>query len=204
MKNRAAIVYVLLSVLCIAFIAWQIAEHKRVVEAARQSLMSRGRAITGTLGFLIRSQRRWMGIISQERIEAALAELIKPGDVESITLLNAENKVVVSAGVPLKEELPTEVVTWMPERMLLANLVDLGTNVFPQSDGERRAIVLPDPPPPGSRTNLARRPPPPDDTNAPPAERRGSRRRGFFDRPPWMSREQFEELSDQKGLHSFV
>ena len=204
MRNRAAIVYVLLSVLCIAFIAWQIAEHKRVVEAARQSLMSRGRAITGTLGFLIRSQRRWGGIISQERLEAALAELIKPGDVESISLLNAESKVVVSAGVPLKEELPTEPVTWMPERMLLANLVDLGTNVFPQSDGERRAIVLPDPPPPGSRTNSTRRTPPSDDTNAPPAERRGSRRRGFFDRPPWMSREQFEELSAQKGLHSFV
>ena len=99
MRNRAAIVYALLSVLCIAFIAWQIAEHKRVVEAARQNLMSRGRTITGTLGLLIRSQRRWGGIISQERIEAALAELIKPGDVESITLLNAENKVVVSAGV---------------------------------------------------------------------------------------------------------
>ena len=205
MRNRAAIVYVLLSVLCVAFIAWQTAEHKRVVESQRQTLMSRGRAITSTLGLLIRSQRRWGGIISQERLEAALAELIKPGDVESITLLNAENKVVVSAGVPLKEDLlPTEAVTWMPERMLLANLVDLGTNMFPQPDGERRAIVLPDPPPPGSWTNVTRRAPAPDGTNTPPPERRGSRRRGPFDRPPWMSREQFEELSEQKGVHSFV
>jgi signal transduction histidine kinase len=201
MRNRAAIVYVLLSVLCIAFIAWQIAEHKRVVESARQNLTSRGRAITGTLGLLIRSQRRWGGIISQERLEAALTELIKPGDVESIALLNQENEIVVSAGVPLKEPpfVPSD-VTWLPERMLLANVVDLGTNVFP-SEGERRAIVLPNPP---GRTNFTRRPSTNEGTNAPDAERRPSRRRFPFDRPPGMSREEFEELSAQKGVHSFV
>lgn len=204
MRNRAAIVYALLSVLCIAFIAWQVAEHKRVVESARQNVMSRGRAITGTLGLVIRSQRRGGGIISQERIESALTELIKPGDVESIALLNAENKVLVSAGTPLKDSAITNAgVTWMQERMLLANLVDLGTNVFSPSDGERRAIVLPDPGPPGSRTNIARRPPSGDSTNNPSGFRRP---RGWnpFGRPPWMSREEYETLSAQQGLHSFV
>jgi signal transduction histidine kinase len=202
MRNRAALIYALLSVLCGAFIVWQFAEHKRVVEAARQNLMSRGRAITGTLGLLIRSQRRGGGIISQERLEAALAELIKPGDVESIVLLNAENKVVVSAGVPLRENTLTGAgVTWLPERMLLANLVDLGTNIFAQTDGERRAIVLPSPTGLGSRTNLNRRPQ--ESTNN---SGFGRRPRGWapFGRPPWMSREEFEELSAQKGLHSFV
>src|SRR5688572_28980990 len=173
MRNRAAIVYALLSVLCVAFIAWQVAEHKRVVESARQNVINRGRAITGTLGLLIRSQRRGGGIISQERLESALTELIKPGDVESIALLNAENKVLVSAGGPLKDSAITNAgVTWMPERMLLANLVDLGTNVFSPSDGERRAIVLPDPGPPGSRTNIARRPTSGDSTNNPSGFRR--------------------------------
>ena len=205
MRNRAAIVYVLLAVLCFAFVVWQIAEHKRVVEAARQNLMSRGRAITGTLGLLIRSQRRGGGIISQERLEAVLAELIKPGDVESIALLNAEDKVVVSAGVPLSEYSTASAgVTWLPERMLLANLVDLGTNIFPQPDGERRAIVLPDPPSLGSRTNLERRPLPPEFTNESGFGRRRPRGWPFFGRPPWMSSEEFEALSTQKGLHSFV
>lgn len=204
MRNRAAIVFALLSVLCVALIVWQIAEHKRVVEAARQNLMSRGRAITGTLGLLIRSQRRGGGIISQERLEAVLAELIKPGDVESIALFNAENEVVIAAGVPLKERSITGAgVTWMPERMLLANLVDLGTNVFPQAEGSRRAIVLPEPAPPGSRTNLNQ----PDERHEPrdgSEPRRRWRGRTPFGRPPWMSREEFETLSVQKGLHSFV
>ena len=204
MKNRAAIVFALLSVLCVAFIVWQIAEHKRVVEAARQNLMSRGRAITGTLGLLIRSQRRGGGIISQERLEAVLAELIKPGDVESIALLNAENEVVISAGIPLKEKSITSAgVTWTPERMLLANLVDLGTNVFPQAEGTRRAIVLPEPEPPGNRINIIQR-----DEHREPNDglepRRRWRGRTPFGRPPWMSREEFETLSVQKGLHSFV
>jgi signal transduction histidine kinase len=205
MKNRAAIVYALLSVLCLAFIIWQIAEHKRVVEAARQNLMSRGRAITGTLGLLIRSQRRGGGIISQERLEAALAELIKPGDVESIALLNAEDEVVIAAGAPLKDySITTAGVTWFPERMLLANLVDLGTNAFPRPDGERRAIVLPDPPGFGSRTNIERRVSS-DSTNEQQGfSRRGPRGWSPFGRPPWMSREEFEILSAQKGLHSFV
>jgi signal transduction histidine kinase len=204
MKNRAAIVYVLLSALCVAFIAWQVAEHKRVVEAARQSLMSRGRAITGTLGLLIRSQRRGGGIISQERLEAALAELIKPGDVESIALLNAEDEVVIAAGAPLKDySITTAGVTWFRERMLLANLVDLGTNAFPRSDGERRAIVLPDPPGFGSRTNVERRVSS-ESTNEQGFSRRGPRGWSPFGRPPWMSREEFEILSAQKGLHSFV
>jgi signal transduction histidine kinase len=205
MKNRAALVYALLSALCIAFVVWQVAEHKRVVEAARQNLMSRGQAITGTLGLLIRSQRRWGGIISQERLEAVLAELIKPGDVESIALLNAEDKVVVAAGAPLREfSIPPASVTWTQERMLLANLVDLGTNAFPQMEGERRAIVLPDPPGLGSRTNIERRPISSDSTNNSAFERRGPRRGWPPGRPPWMSREEFETLSAQKGLHSFV
>lgn len=203
MKNRAAMVYALLAGLCVSFVAWQSAEHRRVVEAARENLMSRGRAITGTLGLLIRSQRRGGGIISQERLESALAELIKPGDVESIALLNAEGKVVLAAGSPLKEySAPVASVTWMPERMLLANLVDLETNVFPQLEGERRAIVLPDPPP-GSRTNLDRRSFSSDGTNSPGFGRR-PRFRPPFGRPPWMSHEEFETLSAQKGLHSFV
>jgi signal transduction histidine kinase len=209
MRQRGLIIYAVVSALGIAFIAWQVAEHKRVVEAARQSLMSRGRAITGTLGLLIRSQRRGGGIISQERLESALAELIKPGDVESITLLNAENKIVITAGVPLEEHLSIPAgVTWTKERMLLANLVDLGTNVFPQMDGERRAIVLRDfpTPPPGTNNMFPRWRGSETRTNEDgEVVRRGPPRSRFpFGRPPWMSEEEFKTISAQQGLHSFI
>jgi signal transduction histidine kinase len=210
MRQRGLVIYALVSALCVAFIAWQISEHKRVVEAARQNLMSRGRAITGTLGLLIRSQQRAGGIVSQERLESALVELIKPGEVESIALLNAENKVVVAAGLPLEDYSPIPAgVAWTGELMLLSNLVDLGTNVFPQSEGERRAIVLRDPLGMGSGTN-----------RSPFFRWRGSDSRtnhesGFtrrgpprgrppFGRPPWMTEEEYQRLSAQMGLHSFI
>lgn len=210
MKQRGLILYSFLAAICFAFIFWQVAEHKRVVEAARLSLMTRGRAITGTLGLVIRSQRRGGGIISQERLESALSELIQPGEVESIALLNAENKVVVGAGVPLGElsHQPAG-VSWTKDRMLLANLVDLGTNIFPQPDGERRTIVVRNISPPQNWTNESGFPRwrrgESQGTNESRAERRGpSRGRPPFGRPPWMSEEEYKTLSEQQGLHSFV
>src|SRR6186713_117554 len=113
MRQRGLIIYLVVGAIGLAFISGQVAEHKRVVKAARQNLMGRGQAITSTLGLVIRSQRRGGNIVSQERLESALAELIKAGEVESIVLLNAEDKVVVAAGVPLNEDttIPTG-VTW--------------------------------------------------------------------------------------------
>jgi signal transduction histidine kinase len=212
MRNRGLIIYASLGALCAAFILWQFAEHKRVEEAARQSLMSRGRAITGTLGLVIRTQRRGGGIISQERLESALAELIQSGEIESITLLNAEKEVVVAAGIPLAEHSPVPAgVTWTQERMLLANLVDLGTNVFSQINREPRAIVVRDPLV-GGRTNTQAFPRFPwgrgnnaratNETTGFPG--RGSRGGAPFGRPPWMTEEEYSALSAQKGLHSFV
>jgi signal transduction histidine kinase len=210
MRQRGLIIYAAVAAICGAFIVWQVTEHKRVVEAERQNLMSRGRAITGTLGLVIRSQRRGGGIIAQERLESALAELIQPGEVESIALLNAENKVVVGAGTPLGEHasLPAG-VSWTKERMLLANLVDLGTNIFSQPDGERRAIVVRDIPSPSSWTNnpgfSRRRRSESQGTNEAAPNRRGpSRGRPPFGRPPWMSEEEYKTLSEQQGLHSFI
>lgn len=186
-----------------------------MIEDSRQNLISRGRAITSTLGLVIRSQRRYGGIVSQERLQSALAELIKPGEVDSIALLNAENKVVVSAGEPLDED---EVharsgLTWSKGGMMLANLVDLGTNVTSEAENRRRAIVVPFKPPGEGSNNPASAflPPPPwgtnsmQGTNRPFGGRQGPPRgRGAFGRPSWMSEEEYQALIARQGLHSFV
>lgn len=215
MIRRGFWIYTTVAVAWLAFIGWQGMEHQRVREAARQALMSRARDITSTLGLVIRSQRRGGGIISQERLESALAALIKPGELNSIALLNAENKVVVDAGVPLDEDavhVPSG-VTWTRDTMMLANLMDLGTNAFPEMDGPRRAIVVQFPPPPGTGGSNAPPPPermrPPRGTNSsenldgfsPGRERRG---RPNFGRPPWMSETEYQALIAKQGLHSFI
>jgi signal transduction histidine kinase len=164
-------------------VGWQLAEHRRVRQAAREALISRGRDITSTLGLVIRSQRRFGSIVSKERLESAIAGLIKPGEVLSIALLNSEDEIVAQAGEPLDEFTVftiTPGVSWEQGNMILANLVDLGTNTFSETPEPRRAIVIDfssstnspgtNPPPFGFRpplpprgTNDAFPPPPPRD-----------------------------------------
>jgi signal transduction histidine kinase len=172
--QRRIWVYSLIGLVWLVLLAWQVIEHRRVVASARESLISRGRDITTTLGLVLRSQRRWGGIVSKERLESAVKELIKPGEVRAIMLLNAENEVVVAAGEQLDEmtilSTPSG-VSWSGGDMLLANLVDLGTNTFSTNSEPRRAIVVPFSPPPGTEggSNVPpfgfRPPPPPGEPN---------------------------------------
>ena len=231
MIRRGFLIYTALLVAWVVLIAWQVMEHRRVHEAARQTLTSRARAITSTLGLVIRAQTRFGGIVSKERLESALTDLINEDELSSITLLNADYKEVAHAGAEPEAQLVgvTNGVTWTGEHMILANLMDLGTNLFPNADGPRRAIVVTSGPggtnlpPPGLRPPT-RGPESEDGTNditsgrpafRPPeftdgtneiagARPPGPRRRSFFGRPSWMTEEAYKELIAKQGVHSFV
>ena len=83
MTSRTRLVYGLLIAVLALIITWQVVEHDRVKASARAALINRSRDITTTLGLVIRSQRRFGGsFVSQERIESALKELVKPGRTE--------------------------------------------------------------------------------------------------------------------------
>src|SRR6187455_1286802 len=104
MVRGTRLVYGLLIGAWALVVAWQIIEHQRVKDAARVALINRSRAITTTLGVVIRSQRRFGGIVSQERLESALGELVESGELLSVALLNASGDVVGSAGAPINLE----------------------------------------------------------------------------------------------------
>lgn len=211
--RRGIWIYLSLAVAWTVFASWQFVEHRRVQEAARQTMMSRARAITSTLGLVIRSQRRGGGIVSQERLQTALGELTKSGELESIALLNAENDVVISAGEPVEDaEIHARSgVTWLADKMILANLMDLGTNVFPEPEGAARTIVVPFN---SSVTNIPGVMPPPswmtnragmtNDPGRGPRDRDRGRSRGPFGRPPWMTEAEYQSLIAKQGVHSFV
>lgn len=209
--RRSLWIYVSLAAAWTVFVSWQFLEHRRVQEASRQNLMSRARAITSTLGLVIRSQRRGGGVVSQEQLQTALNELTKADQLESIALLNADNNVVISAGKPVEDmEIPAQSgVTWAADQMILANLMDLGTNVFPEPEGGSRTIVVPFNssatnipgilPPPSWATNRARM------TNESSGGRGDRRRgRGAFGRPPWMTEAEYSSMIAKQGVHSFI
>jgi signal transduction histidine kinase len=215
--QRSKLVYGLLAVVWLIILAWQIAEHRRVESAAKAALRNRSKDITSTLSLVVRSQRFGRGPLFQERLESALKELVRSGEVSSIALLNAQSDVIVAAGESITNEIKHVMqVTekWEPKRLLIGNLVDLGASVT-QREGETNAptIVLP----PREERERARTNNPPalsetnrlaEATNRPPRERgdrdRGERGRPRFGRPPWMSEAEFQNLLEQRGLHGMV
>jgi signal transduction histidine kinase len=234
MIRRGSLVYGLLLASWVAIVGWQIGEHSRVKQSARSALINRARDITTTLSVVIRAQRRFDGIVWQERLESALKELVKRGELKSVSLLNVEGEVVASAGAPVDFETKGGVRSgerWDERSVTLVNLVDLGTNIVQEGQSSGPIIVVPRRDSPGG-TNADRRGPPrfPWRSNTPratnstnstrfdptnsarldpsPGDRSGPPRDGpgwpRFGRPPWMSEEEYKSLIQKQGLHKFV
>jgi signal transduction histidine kinase len=174
--KRSGLIYALLLATWAVILGWQTVEHFRVRKAARATLINRAKDISNTLGLVIRSQRRFGGVISRERMETVLKDLIRPGELNSIALLNAAGDVVAVAGEPIDLELrsvPQGAEQWEHDTVTLLNLVDLGTNVTQDLQAQELTIVVP-------RHDLTNRPPPspdrertsPEHNNAPDRERK--------------------------------
>jgi signal transduction histidine kinase len=231
MFRHSRLVYGLLLAAWILILAWQIAEHRRVRASERAALILRSRDITTTLGLVIRSQRRFGGMVSQGPLESALTELVRPGELTSIALLNATGEVMVSAGPPIDLATKGMLQTgthWEPHTVTIVNLVDLGSNLSPEGS-ERPTIVMPRRDGSGGSRDEDRDrpgrpgfgPPPPDFDDTPPGastnatatnmvsnERGGPRREGFdrprFGRPFWMDEKEFQSLLQRRGVHGLV
>lgn len=177
MNKRTRLVYAVLATVWTIIIVWQVVEHGRVHRAAQVSLINRAKDISTTLGLVLRSQRRFWGVISRERMESVLSALVKPEELSGIALLNAAGEVVASAGAPIDPESKGLVPTgqhWARRSVTLLNLVDLGTNVAAEAEPGRLTIVLPRdqfPSPPGTN----RPPPQPPDGERPPPPAGGER-----------------------------
>ena len=229
MNRRALIVYATLIAAWGLILAWQVAEHMRVRKSARAALINRAKDISNTLGIVMRSQRRFFGVISKERLEATLNDLVRPGELNAIALLNATGETVASAGDTSSiatNNLAQQGERWSRNTVTLMNLVDLGSTLTEEPGEERPTIIIPtgdrdrdgDRP---ERPDRRFRPPPPPEEFEPgttnelgessgqerPREWRGPRGGGPprpFGRPFWMSEEEYQSLIQKQGVHSFL
>src|SRR5258706_15878428 len=101
MTRKPQPVYISLAVVWCLIVLWQMLEHRRVKASAQTGLINRSEDISTTLGLVIRSQRRFGGVVSQERIESALSEMVKAGEMTSVALLNAASEGAASAAPPI-------------------------------------------------------------------------------------------------------
>lgn len=153
MSLRGRYLYSLLAVIWALVIVWQGFEHHRVRQSARDELINRAKDISNTAGSVMHALRRF-GVVPRDRLEPALKPLIKPGDVNSIALLNATEEVVALVGEPIAADLKTLVPSgapyWSDRSVALMNLVELGTNQIinaaagtaPEADRPSPVIVV--------------------------------------------------------------
>jgi len=159
MNQRGRLVYGVLLAVWVLILGWQVAEHERVRRVAKVALINRAKDISTTLGIVLRSQRRF-GVISKDRLESALNELINRGEFKAVAMMNATGEVVASAGMVIDFEVKGLVPTgehWGERTVTLMNLVDLGSTLASEFESTNPPIVLP----PRDRSATNRPPPPP-------------------------------------------
>ncbi len=212
--KRRLIVYVTLIGCGLAVCGWQAQEHLRFKRTAADALVNRGRDITSTLGVLVRSQRRF-GLVSKERLQSALQDLMRPEELESIAILAATGETIASAGDPVDltpEMLHAKGAYWRERSLTIMNVMDLGA--APGDDGARSRppIVVTDDrtarafrAAPNRRSADARPgPEPAAGASAGAAPARTPEERPPFGRPAWMSKEEFDAVIQKQGVHSLV
>lgn len=185
--------------------AWQRAEHLRFERAAAEALINRGRDITSTLGVVVRSQRRFGGIVSKDRLEAALLDLVRPGELEAIAILGATGETIASAGPHLElspEMLRERGVFWRAQALTLMNVMDLGAAVAEDQPRPTPPIVVGDPR--AFRPGAIRRAPENSSAKAGEPVLANPSPRSPFGRPSWMSREEYDSVIQKQGVHSLV
>jgi len=227
--KRSLGVYLILIAFGLGVCGWQMEEHLRLKQTAAQALINRGRDITSTLGVVVRSQRRFGLVVSKDRIESSLQDLVHPGVLESIAILGATGETIASAGRPVEltpEMLRQRGVYWHEHTLTLMNLMDLGSAQSDVGSSTPAAIVLSDEHmsrafrPPSFRRSTEPRPAPdatassaPDatansapDAGRPPANASGrpSSERPPFGRPQWMTNEEYDTVIQKQGVHSLV
>jgi signal transduction histidine kinase len=204
MTRRSWVVYGMLVAIWALLVAWQGAEHMRARQAFQNVVVDRGRSISTTCGRLMRA-RSFFGVVSRERLEQALNALVDTNELRSVQLLNTNGEAVAAAGVPFELPPRNELeggVLWGDGTVIVENPVDLGTNV-PQlvlpREAREELRSLETNQPLQAMTN--------DDTTV--TNGTNAFRRRFYDwrtqgRPYWMKEEEYKELVEKKGAHTFV
>ena len=83
-KRRNLPVYGILIGVWVLIVAWQVTDHIRVQNLARAELIHRARDVSTTVATTVRLLRRFGGVVSKERLESALTELLRPGEWDGI------------------------------------------------------------------------------------------------------------------------
>jgi signal transduction histidine kinase len=174
-NRRSPLIYLLLLGGWALIVAWQVEEHSRVQEAARNDLRSRSTEIRNTLSAVMRALRFRGSTVLQDRLEPVMNELVNGRTNElvnssgliSIALLNTDGEPIAAAGNTNLISNLSGGEYWTQNSVTFVNPIE-GASVNPEG-ATNPTVVLPGPPPDftnGLRGGFPRRVSPPDVTNS--------------------------------------
>ena len=234
LKSRNQLIYGLLLIAWLLVVGWQVQEHFRITNAARNDLRNRSKEIANTISAFIRGLN-FRGTVLQERLEPVLNELVNgrsnelvtSSELISIALLNTNGEPVVAAGKPVdlgQTEILQNGERWGQHTVTFLNPVEGAaivvlpprrdfTNSFPESGRMRRDRMDESGGLPPNSSN-----PPPERsstvteivtyTNESAGRPDRSRDHGPGPRRPpwmrWMDPKDFEALIEKNELHGLV
>jgi signal transduction histidine kinase len=225
-RRNSFLIYGLLFAIWVLVVAWQVEEHVRVREAAKTDLRNRSKEIANTLSAVIRALR-FRSTVLQDRLEPVLKllvnghtnELVKSGELLSVTLLNTAGDPVVAVGETNfdAKAFTQEGEYWGKNSVTFVNPVEgasvsegvtnNATVVLPSFRNLTNGMI-------GGERDFPRPGPPPDGTpptngfeNVSTNGALGATSRGGSRRPPWMrwmSDADFKVLAATHELHGLV
>jgi signal transduction histidine kinase len=231
-NRRHGLVYVLLAGVWVVVMAWQVQEHLRVKDYARQALRHRSSDIASTLGSFIRGLQ-FRGAVFGDRLQPVIEdlvggrnnELLASGEVISVALVNASGEVVASAGrqIDLTQKEAQEGERWGASTITFVYPIE-GASVVQEGITNPAPVLLP------PFTNTVREPgrgfprrdgrpggaigdatPPPDPPPGPPPSALDAGGRDTRDqkprRPFWargMDEKEYQALIQKRELHGLV
>ncbi len=132
-------------------LAWQVTEHRRVVEAAKSDLRNRSREIASTLSAVTRALR-FRGALFQDRLDPVLNELarvrtnalVSASPLLALGLLNSDGDTVAAAGETnlLSREIIGESERWSGEDVVFVLPVE-GASVNPEGATNNPTVIVP-------------------------------------------------------------
>ncbi|MEO6567132.1 MAG: histidine kinase dimerization/phospho-acceptor domain-containing protein, partial [Opitutaceae bacterium] len=206
--KRRLVAYVILIGLGLAVCGWQAQEHLRFKRNAAEALINRGTAITETLRVVVRSQQGYGPFVTKDRLEPALDEFVRTGEVEAIAFLSASGETVARAreGKTIQVSAPeianSRGVLWSEQTLTLMNLTNWDSPFAEEGvrPGAGGAPIILDRPQgnrtPPQATGATPGGEPPAATNPPPT---GRRRFGQT-----LSREEIDNFVKNQGVKSIV
>ncbi|MBG88190.1 MAG: hypothetical protein CMO80_14985 [Verrucomicrobiales bacterium] len=97
MWKRPLILFTLLAISWLVILSWQLGEHKNFERRLRGRMVERAENVANTVDLIIRSQRRFGGLVNYERFEWSVGQMLKNPELNAVAFANGNSEIFMQS-----------------------------------------------------------------------------------------------------------